>query len=394
MRVTVPGGHSAATQNAPAPGKVSFRSAVLCHPLHLYELFESALAPSEQPNSARADARPAVIGVGQAWLRLCVFTGLVLLALVSIALVSRAVPDRPREPFDQRRLTELTELQPELVLLGNSMVGTRFEERLLQRLLRPRRVAVLGLAGSRSATWFLALKNLIVASGARPRVIQFFRDTELTEPRVHALGSDHARLEVVSTQDDPQVERKLTPPWTEPVTWLGFRLGHAFPIGRLHQESASVAEAFGSFSSSMFWRGVGEPARKREINNLFAMANLRDAPEPSDAESETVSPRFGEVLAGSLLPDICTLAEENRIPLTFVRVRTRAAAEGDTESASSRQYIRDLEQYVRKRGAEFYDMHDATWERAGLFGNGDHIDSRYRRRYTTLFVEHMGEILH
>jgi hypothetical protein len=320
--------------------------------------------------------------------------GLAWLALLGVVLLCRALPDRPREPFDQGRLNELTQLQPDFVLLGNSMVGTRFEESVLRRLLRPRRVAVLGLAGSRSATWFLALKNLVVASGARPRVIQFFRDTELTEPRVHALGVDHVRLEVVSAEDDPLVEKKLTPPVSEPVTWLAWHLGRAIPVARLRSESAGVAEAFSLFSSNLFWQGVDEPKRKRQINQLFAIANLRDAAEPTDAGSEAAIPRFDEVLAASLLPDICALAEARGIPLSFVRVRTRTAAEGERESASSRRYIRDLELYVRKRGAEFYDMHDATWERAGLFGSGDHIDGQFRRRYTALFVEHMGQIFH
>ncbi|MET0794960.1 MAG: hypothetical protein ABW061_25800 [Polyangiaceae bacterium] len=351
------------------------------------------MAPSAESQPA-ASSEPAAIASGAAWLRLSAFACLALFAVLGVAVLCRALPDRPREPFDRQRLNELTALQPEFVLLGNSMVGTRFEENALRRLLRPRRIAVLGLAGSRSATWYLALKNLVIASGARPRVIQFFRDTELTEPRVHALGADHVRLEVVSAEDDALVEGKLTPPLLEPVSWLAWQLDRVIPARRLRGESAGVAEAFGLFTSNVFWQGVDESARKHQINQLFAIAQLRGAAEPTDAGIEAAIPRFSEVLAASLLPDFCSLAEAHGISLSFVRVRTRTAAEGERESASSRRYVGELEQYVRKRGAEFYDMHDASWERAGLFGSGDHIDGRFRRRYTALFVEHMAQIFH
>jgi hypothetical protein len=325
---------------------------------------------------------------------LCAFVLLVLLASVLVTLLSRSLSARARLPFDPRPLSRLKRLQPEFVLIGNSMVDTRFDEPTMQRLLAPRRVAVLGMAATKSAVWYLALENLVIASGAHPRVIQFFRYSELTDPRARALGEDHGKLERVSLTDDPAVEEKLAPPFTRPAAWLGWQRDRAVPLPRLREKTEPVVDAIGALCSRLVWRDADPEDRKRQINELFALSNLRTAELLPDAGSAERTRSFQDVVDASLLPDMCRLAKQHGIALTFIRVRTRDAASGEPEAPGDQQYIADLERYVRGCGAEFYDMHDATWESLDLFGNGDHIAGKAKRRYMQLFVEHMGQIFH
>ena len=84
-------------------------------------------------------------------------------------------------PFAQDRIPDLRRLQPGYVVIGDSMAGTRVDERRLVELTGVQ-VAPLLQAGSGSAFWYLALKNWVIASGIRPRmVLIFFRDTNLTD---------------------------------------------------------------------------------------------------------------------------------------------------------------------------------------------------------------------
>ena len=72
-------------------------------------------------------------------------------------------------------------MQPGYVIIGDSMAGTRVDERRLVELAGVQ-VAPLLQPGSGSAFWYLALKNWVVASGIRPRmVLIFFRDANLTD---------------------------------------------------------------------------------------------------------------------------------------------------------------------------------------------------------------------
>src|SRR5262245_5572865 len=67
----------------------------------------------------------------------------------------------PRErlaQFDTGRVPELRWLNPGYVVIGDSMAGTRIDERRLAEL-SGRPVAPLLHAGSGSAFWYLALKN-------------------------------------------------------------------------------------------------------------------------------------------------------------------------------------------------------------------------------------------
>lgn len=339
------------------------------------------LATEPSPSSRRASA-----------LRLGLFLGLALLSLLVLTVLSRSLPVRGRARFDSSMLAKIKSARPAFVLLGNSMVGTRFDEATLRSALRTHRVLVFGISASKSAEWYLVLKNMVVPSGQHPRLILFYRDEELTQPRQHALGAAHAYLERLSPEDDPIVEKKLTPSLAKPMARLAWYRDQVMPFQRFLAKTDFLPDAAGSFFSRALWADATPRARRAQINDLFELSNLR----PADAAPEYYqTPRFADVVAPSFLPDICGVAKEHEIPLTFVKVRTRDAASGVPETATERRYIADMARYLREScGAEYYDMHDEAWESIDLYGNGDHIAGRYKRAYTLSFVEHMGQIFH
>ncbi len=253
----------------------------------------------------------------------------------------------------------------------------------------------MGINGAKSAVWYLTLKNLVVASGYHPRVILFFRAQELTEPRVFTSTPRGRQMILqLSVGREPIIERKLAPPLSQPIALLEWYRKRAVPVERLHDEAEPLLDRLGELASRASWRAADPETRKHDINELFALSNLRAADAPREPAASDEAQVFRDVLQGSFLPDMCELAKANDIPLTFVRVRTRAAASGQAQTAGEQRYDADLERYVRDCGGEFHDMRGATWERIEMYGSGDHIAGKYKRNYTTLFVEHMGQIFH
>jgi len=351
------------------------------------------LAQKDQEKGSLRDAAPSPPSRRASTLRLGLFLGLALLSLLAMTALSRTLPVRGRARFDSSLLAQIKSVRPAFVLLGNSMVGTRFDEATLRSALRTRRVVVFGISASKSAEWYLVLKNMIVPSKQHPRLVLFYRDEELTQPRKHALGAAHASLERLSPEDDPIVEKKLAPSLAKPMARLAWYRDQVMPFQRFLAKTDPLPDAAAALFSRALWADATPRARRAQINDLFELSNLR----PADAAQERAyqSPRFADVVDPSFLPDICGLAKEHEIPLTFVKVRTRDAASGVPETPSERRYIADMARYLREScSAEYYDMHDEAWESIDLYGNGDHIAGRFKRAYTLSFVEHMGQIFH
>ncbi len=347
------------------------------------------------PQAALGDAKGVSSDRRQSWRRLTAFAVSLLVALGVMTALSRSLPPAPPARFDSAALAKVKRARPEFVLLGNSMVGTRFDEGTLRTALQPRRVVVLGISASKSAEWYLALKNLVVASGYLPRVILFYRGEELTLPRLHTLGPAHLQLERLSVGSELLVENKLRPSLTTPIALVEWYRERVMPFQRLQEKARPLPNTVGDWVSPLLAPAATPATKRDQINALFALSNLRNADvirEPAQPYEDQV---FDDAVGPSFLPAICDVAKAHGIPLTFVNVRTREAASGVPETPGERRFMTDMAGYVRgKCGAEFYDMRDEAWESLDMYGNGDHIAGRFRRRYTELFVERMARIFH
>jgi hypothetical protein len=325
----------------------------------------------------------------RAWLRLLAMVALGLCGLFVVIWHSRHIEPPPRRAFDSRPLRQLRRQRPNFVLIGNSMVGTRFDTRQLNRLLNPRSALVLARGGSYSASWYLTIKNHVVASGVHPaRILLFFRGTELTEPRTQSTGPMRARIEPLELEDEPLLEQKLRPPTLRGK--LAWWLSAFAPTQRL--ETPTFAESSGIFVSRAVERELDDTARKATINGVFDMTKLRTAATAPDTEQSGDEWRFEQTLPDSLLPEIVSLCKENGSELAVIRIRTRDAANGVPESKAEKAYIQGLKQYLQQNGVEYADTRDATWEEIGMYGNGDHIAPRAKAIYTRLFVENLPHL--
>ena len=332
----------------------------------------------------------AKASAGQAGLSLCLVLAGMLAGPLGLRAINGALPGatvrdsylpsvetpRPREPFDQEAAQAIREVQPQFVVIGDSMAGIRIDPLQLSRLTRTR---VIGLyqQGSPVAYWYLAFKNLVVNNDLKSvrGAIFFFRDDQLTTQVQVAPGS----LDRVALDREPELDRLLA---TE-------RLG---TFSSLHR----AARAAYQFDRTRLWLETlintappGSPELLQAINTeVFALDKLRKFEAADLAAATDAALDLPASVDRSLLPEIIRLAAQANIRTAFIRVQRRPTSDGPPpQSPALKKYADDLKTYLIAHGAYYYDDWGDPDEPLSLYADGDHLTADGRVRYTQRFAE-------
>ncbi|MCC7383850.1 MAG: hypothetical protein IT384_18555 [Deltaproteobacteria bacterium] len=300
----------------------------------------------------------------------------------------------PHPVFDPAPREMLARERPELVLIGNSMLYSRIDPQRLERLTG-QKVALLTTGGSASLLWYLQLKNLLIASGIKPRrVFIFFRDHYLTEPTFRTRGQYLETIERTSQAEEPELEEVLAKNRTfleQVAVWVA----RVYPAKALAEDAAKRLE-----NASARLAGVSveeQPAFLSGMNDLFSVEKLRPASKADlerDAGDDSGVLDFATRLPRSFLPLIVDVAKRAQIPLVFVRVQRRPTPVGPPEqSPRLAKYIHDLREYLGQQGMSFYDFTGDPELSLALYGDGDHIAPGALAASTENFHRRLGELL-
>ena len=291
---------------------------------------------------------------------------------------------RPRLPFDRFHLDDMARLRPELVVIGDSMAGTRIDLRLLTELSGKRVYGILQ-AASGPAFWYLAIRNWVIPSGATPKfVFIFFRDTNLTDVMF--------RLdEVYGGHLDPAAHDRED----ELNDIVGVRVG-----ALRYEVEHSVEAAYGS-ASTRRWivpafadrlSGVIEPARRKrtlfieQMNDRLDFHHMRPIAAADIGAASDQDADFDRFVNRSVLPLMLRDAERAGITLFFVRVQRRPeGGRPPVQSAALREYTARLREYILAHGALWHDDTGDPAMTIDLYGDGDHLAREARARYTEIF---------
>ena len=289
---------------------------------------------------------------------------------------------RPREPFDQQAADAVREVQPQFVVIGDSMAGIRIDPRLLSRLIN---APVVGLyqQGSPVAYWYLALKNLVAENELKSirGAILFFRDDQLTTQVQVAPGS----LDRVAREREPELDRILA------AEKLGtFSVIHRMARNAYHHDRTRV------WLEPLVNRWPAEAAASSNPDDLlnamntevFVLDRLRRFEASDLAASTDDSLDFNANLDRSLLPEILRVAAAHNIRLAFIRVQRRPAGDRPPpQSDALKKYGAELEAYLVANGAYYHDDWGDPEQPLSLYADGDHLTAAGRVRYTELFAE-------
>ena len=287
--------------------------------------------------------------------------------------------------FQDVRIEQLKELDPGVVIIGDSMAGTRINERLLWRL-SGLQVAPLLQAGSGSAFWYLALKNWVVASGIRPRLVFiFFRDTNLTDVMFRLDNQYRWSVEIAAGSREDELNAVV-----ESALNGKFHRAHTVAELAYHAEEGhqSIEPIVAHAPAAWVAGRAGGADLLTSVNERLGLAHLR-VMEAADMSADEGTD-FAAAVDRSVLPLMLREARRGGFKLCFVRVRRRpVGGAAPVQSRALLQYARDLRQYVQSHGAILHDETNDSEITLDMYEDGDHIARHARDRYTRLFYERL-----
>ncbi len=320
---------------------------------------------------------------------IAVVTALLLLGGLDLVLAQPRIAGatgRAAAELDELK-RQVAERRPQLVLLGDSMVGEGVDDAALGRRIGLR-VLNVQRGGAASAWCYLALENLILPAHPPPqRVAVFYRDHFLTEPRFRVDGPYRQHLAALSGPDEPLLERLALAPVDPAIAFVRrglplYERREALRSGVHGALMDGVGAAFG------LEHGIAEAS----LTRVFADGALdprRLGKRQLDAErADRDSFAFGRDVADSFLPEMVRLAQQRGVSLVFVRMKRRRDLEPDREPRELARYQHELGAWLAQRGIPVVDFtHDARL-RPEHYAAGDHLSrGEGRRVFTELLAE-------
>jgi hypothetical protein len=296
---------------------------------------------------------------------------------------------RPRNPFVETPIQELRDIQPGIVIIGDSMAGRIDEDRLTALSQTP--VAPVLMNATGSAYWYLVFKNYVVASGVRPRwVLVFFRDTSMTDVTFRLDGPYRLPLDGVARSVEPELNAVVAR--RSNGVWAGVHLA-ADAAYRTKAARAWIEPGLNRWPALL----VAAPGRDQtlldRVNATFTLDKLRSMAQADLASADERDADFQRYVDASVLPLLLSGARDAGLRLCFVRVMRRPVdGHAPPESPRLRHYLNDMREYVESRGGAFMDDHDDP-ELARLpYADGDHISRDARVPYTDRFWPRLQQL--
>ena len=327
--------------------------------------------------------------------------GVGLLLLLSL-LPALLVPDvSKREPYIGAMLhRQLREVKPRFVFIGNSMLWSRIDDRLLSKLLGGVPVFSIVNFGGLSGIHYLALKYLLVPADVHPKkVFIFFRGTTLLDPSFRTTGPYFETLiQRISPAPDPVFERLAHGKDVTEESWCQRRFKRIF---RLQANRQYIRDQIGQLALALtrFHPGhreeQGEENLRKRINKRFSLKNVGGGMDQEALKKNrglAIPADFTRSAQHSFLPPLFQLARQHGFQLVFVRVQERPETDTDAhDSEEMKAYIARLKEYLEEHGAVLYDFTGDPQIPLSMYGQGDHIADP--AEYTPIFYNRMRELL-
>ncbi len=322
--------------------------------------------------------------------RLTIFVAAVILLP---AFISHLVPTR--RDFDSKPIAHLRKKQPEVVLIGDSVLGGSIDPALFARETGVKDVELLWNGGAASAAWYLLLKNNVVASGIHPRLVCiFFRERMLTDATFRTTPTYRRFLESIRHEKEPVYRDILQKDETEEESTLGRFIDWLYPLNsRRHVQADKISRL--AFRVAAGGSRIG-PLRRR-VNETFDVAKLRDevmdeSTELSGAKAEEFNPDPKH----SFLPHMVETAKEAGIPLCFVRQKRYPLPDGTVpQSESLRRYIAQLRNWLESQGCAFIDLTNDPEPDQSMYNKpgDDHMRRAAKEKMTEIYARKLSPLL-
>jgi hypothetical protein len=282
-----------------------------------------------------------------------------------------------------------------LVLIGDSVLVLSVVPHQLEQLTGESTYS-LGIPGSASAVWYLAMKNIIATSPHKPRyVIIVFRDTILTAPGYRVNGKYFTFLDMLANTDDTLVIQKAFIQQMGPVEKWADRYLPLYGSRLRLRETVDYYIRYTLTNLIGCNPGCNDDANVAVFQDLNLDSNLL-VEAIATAESYLYTPEqldFAAQLDKSFLPDIVGIAKENNIQLILVRTKHLDTPTEASESAPLKNYIQALKAYAEQNGVIVLDFAHDERLTSNLFVDSHHLSEAGSVVFTKMLAEALMPIL-
>jgi hypothetical protein len=299
---------------------------------------------------------------------------------------------RVRGAFDRDPIEQLAEVNPGIVVIGDSMAGSRVDYVRLSQLAGTSATPIFQ-AGSGPVWWYLALKNWVIASGVRPKVVFiFFRDTNLTSVMFRLDEGFRWNVDRVAGEREDEVNAVI-----------GSYRGALSARARTAIESLYGADRARLWVEPAMTGRIGRmmiPSRRQrtafiiEMNKRFDFMHVRPMEAADFEAAQDREADFPRMIRHSVLPLMIRDAKQAGIKLCFVRVQRRPDGNRPPpQSPALRRYVEDLRQYIESNGALWRDDTGDPAITVDMYEDGDHLAQHSRTYYTEIFYARIRHFL-
>ncbi len=283
----------------------------------------------------------------------------------------------------------------QLALLGDSILVQGIDPNALAAQTKIRTYSM-GMPGSASAVWYLAIKNIIAPANPHPNyVVLLFRDTILTAPGYRVNGKYFTQVDELATKEDANLLQKaFIEQMSLPEQWLD----RYFPV---YGSRLRLRETIDYYLRYSLTSAVGcDPDCNAQANiAVFEDKNIDNTllvEAIATAESYLYTPQqlnFEKQLPRSFLPDMVALAKENDIQLILVRTKHLQYPTAASEPLALRLYAQALQTYAAQNEIILLDFSHEDALTPEMFADSHHLNHSGMLTFTRLLADALQEVL-
>jgi hypothetical protein len=291
-------------------------------------------------------------------------------------------------------VAKLNRRRPQIILIGNSMLGESVEQNRLSVLLK-HPVATVWQGGMESAWWYLVVKNIILHLREKPELVGiFFRDYYLTMPRLRVSGNHKKIIDDFCSPHEVFLDN------------LAYRQGRGIfnnllqyiPAYMQRNISKNAIDNWVKSLAGFFSGGVDSNQVANAISSIFAQHHLNDnllhRRQVADEKDQEKGANKEFDPETSFIPVIIQLCKAADIKLVFIRVKRRRDLQSGMQPPELLCYIKELKRYLRKERISLIDYTDNRHIVLEDFGKGDHLNRQSGRyKFTALLASDLHLVL-
>jgi hypothetical protein len=331
----------------------------------------------------------------------------VLLTLVTLSWV--VIPARygvsyPRDvkpQFDnyirRKYVKDIDERQPDLLLLGDSMLYPAVNDVILSERL-DKKILSIGLPGSASTLWYLIVKNNILEARNPPKYLAiFFRDSMLTVPGYRVTGRYFEQIdEFAGPKDGELIKRAYLDQMNPLEKWAEAW----FPPFGSRWSVRQAVDARIRYTLPAALLNCDTTCMNNGMELVFGELNmdpnfLSDALAAADTylySREALN--FDRQVGESFLPDLIQMTRDHGVQLILVQMRILRFSVPGSEPPALHTYNQHLAAYLAANGVIYLDYSHETSLGRDYFSDPLHMNDAGKAVFTEMFGEDLLKYIH